>query len=112
MCFKAPSTPLLLFSFANSIHRCHIINPFLSGMFSAVSSSIERAQETIMGSAGDNNSKVDDLKRDTVDVNDKENVITMDTGVKVSDTDDWLKLSTEHRTGPMLLEDQIAREKV
>lgn len=81
-------------------------------MFSAVSSSIERAQDTVMGEAGDHNGKVQDLKRDTVDVNDKENMITTDSGVYVSDTDDWLKLSTEYRSGPMLLEDQIAREKV
>ncbi|KAH0551245.1 hypothetical protein GP486_007455 [Trichoglossum hirsutum] len=73
---------------------------------------MERAKETIIGMAGYHDSKVQDLKRDTVDGNSKRGVITTDAGVSVSNTDDWLKLSTEHRTGPMLLEDQIAREKI
>jgi catalase len=81
-------------------------------MSTVISSGMEQAQKTVKGLTSGFNGKVQDLKRDTVDINGKKGVITTDTGVKVSDTDDWLKVSTEHRTGPMLLEDQIAREKV
>ncbi|KAH7927367.1 catalase-domain-containing protein [Leucogyrophana mollusca] len=55
--------------------------------------------------------KVDDLQRDI-----QEPVagggLTTDHGVKVSDTDNWLKVTDGHKSGPSLLEDQIAREKI
>ncbi|KAH7915119.1 catalase-like domain-containing protein [Hygrophoropsis aurantiaca] len=38
--------------------------------------------------------------------------LTTDFGVKVSDTDNWLKVADGHHGGPSLLEDQIAREKI
>ncbi|KAI0307937.1 catalase [Multifurca ochricompacta] len=40
------------------------------------------------------------------------NYLTSDQGVKVSDTDNWLKLSDGTQVGPLILEDQVAREKV
>ncbi|KAF9448892.1 catalase [Macrolepiota fuliginosa MF-IS2] len=41
-----------------------------------------------------------------------ESGLTTDHGVKVSDTDNWLKVSDGQCGGPSLLEDQIAREKI
>lgn len=38
--------------------------------------------------------------------------ITADFGTKQSNTDDWLRVSTKEKTGPMLLEDAFGREKV
>ncbi|PBK83955.1 catalase-domain-containing protein [Armillaria gallica] len=38
--------------------------------------------------------------------------LTTDHGVKISDTDNWLKVSDGVTGGPSLLEDQIAREKI
>jgi catalase len=38
--------------------------------------------------------------------------LTTDYGVKQSTHDDWLKIATKDQTGPLLLEDPFAREKV
>lgn len=38
--------------------------------------------------------------------------ITADFGTKQTNTDDWLRVSTDKSTGPMLLEDAFGREKV
>ena len=61
---------------------------------------------------GSGSRKLDDMERDTVNYHDEKNKLTSDFGVKLSNTDDWLKVATEDRTGPMLLEDQFGREKV
>lgn len=54
--------------------------------------------------------KAQDLARETVDVN--ERGLTTDFGTRIADTDHWLKLSGPGQTGPHLLEDQVAREKI
>jgi catalase len=56
--------------------------------------------------------KVTDLAASTKDVHDKSWRITSDYGVKQNNTDDWLKVASEDKQGPMLLEDHFAREKV
>lgn len=57
--------------------------------------------------------KTDDLQRDIVQPTDASgNYLTTDHGVKVSDTDNWLKISDGTHVGPHLLEDQIGREKI
>lgn len=43
---------------------------------------------------------------------DSSNRITTDYGVKQSNTDDWLRVATEDKTGPSLLEDHAGREKI
>lgn len=55
--------------------------------------------------------KFADMKKDTVEVNGKSHMTT-DYGIKISDPDHWLRAANEKETGPSLLEDQIAREKV
>lgn len=59
-----------------------------------------------------NTRKLDDMAKETVNYHDEKNKLTTDYGVKLSNTDDWLKVVTEDKTGPMLLEDSFGREKV
>jgi catalase len=61
-----------------------------------------------MGSQGD---KSADMARDTKVPSDKD-CITSDYGVRQSNADDWLKITDDGHTGPMLLEDPFGREKV
>jgi catalase len=61
---------------------------------------------------GSGDLKAKDLGQDTKDYHDEKHRITSDYGVKQSNTDDWLKVSSEENQGPMLLEDSFAREKV
>ena len=65
-----------------------------------------------MNEAGSDNPKLADLKKDTYDSHDSKARITTDWGQKVSNTDDWLTVSTEDKIGPSLLEDAHGREKV
>ena len=62
--------------------------------------------------AGEQNSKIAQLSAVTKNVHDKGHVLSADYGPKQSNTDDWLRVVTEDKTGPMLLEDQFAREKI
>ncbi|EKM83082.1 hypothetical protein AGABI1DRAFT_53795 [Agaricus bisporus var. burnettii JB137-S8] len=57
------------------------------------------------------NPKLRDLKNATIDLT-NESGLTTDHGVKIPDTDNWLKVSDGQHNGPSLLEDQIAREKI
>lgn len=52
-----------------------------------------------------------DLAQNTVEINPSQPMAT-DSGVKISDPDNWLRTVDGSHTGPSLLEDQIAREKV
>ncbi|KAF7333781.1 Catalase [Mycena venus] len=58
-----------------------------------------------------NTAKIADLQRCTVETV-ASTGLTTDHGVRVSDTDNWLKLSDGSGPGPALLEDHIAREKI
>lgn len=55
--------------------------------------------------------KLDDLSRDTVNAHTGD-AQTTDHGVRVENSEQWLRAADERKTGPSLLEDQIAREKV
>lgn len=79
-------------------------------MASIVAGGLERAQEAVK-SASNKNKKAVDLERDMVDVTTEQRQTT-DHGVPISNTDNWLKAVDGDHTGPSLLEDQIAREKV
>lgn len=56
-------------------------------------------------------SKVKDLAQDMSEP-DKNDRLTTDYGVKQTTADDWLKVVSEDKTGPMLLEDPFGRERV
>ncbi|KAI9512870.1 catalase [Russula earlei] len=70
-----------------------------------MASSAKTTGPTKTGSA-----KATDIGRDVVDPT--RNYLTSDQGVKISDTDHWLKISDGTHVGPQLLEDQLAREKL
>ena len=95
---------------------------------SAISTGLEKLQETLDGSP--EGRKVADMAKDTKNYHDPQNRITTDYGVKLTNTgaqvchytivkgeltddaDDWLKVATEDKTGPQLLEDHAGREKI
>lgn len=60
---------------------------------------------------GEKGRKVADLDNvsQTVSPNDR---ITTDFGVKMGNVDEWLRVVKDDKTGPMLLEDSHARERV
>ncbi|KAF8655852.1 hypothetical protein AX16_002935 [Volvariella volvacea WC 439] len=71
---------------------------------SGVASTAKHAFEGLTSTA-----KVADLQKDTVEAD--KTKLTTDHGVKIPNTDDWLKV-TKGNAGPSLLEDQISREKI
>lgn len=74
---------------------------------------LAKASEKVQTMAGENVTKVSNLKGEVKEVNENKDArITSDYGVKQTNTDDWLKVVNEDKTGPMLLEDPFAREKV
>ncbi|KAK4974755.1 catalase A [Elasticomyces elasticus] len=77
---------------------------------SVLSTGLEKVQETLNGSL--EGKKVAQLAKDTKDYHDPKSRITTDYGVRQSNTDDWLKVASEDKTGPMLMEDHAAREKI
>jgi catalase len=76
---------------------------------SAVRKVSEKVKEGVQGMVYDK--KVADLQRDTAEVQGSSG-ITTDHGTKVHDVDHWARVVDERHTGPALLEDQIARERV
>lgn len=79
-------------------------------MATHLASGLQKAQHAVQDNAA-KDKKLVDLDQDTVNVHTKQPQTT-DHGVGVSDPDHWLRVANEQRTGPMLLEDQIAREKI
>lgn len=79
-------------------------------MATVISDGLRKAQETLRNTAS-KSKKLVDLEADTNTVN-SDQFLTTDHGTRVGNTDQWLRAVDEKRTGPSLLEDQIAREKV
>ncbi|KFY31092.1 hypothetical protein V493_01404 [Pseudogymnoascus sp. VKM F-4281 (FW-2241)] len=73
---------------------------------SVLGETVHAAKDALAG-----NKKVADMKKDIVEQTDKMK-LTSDFGVKEPDTDNWLSASTNGRQGPLLLEDNFAREKI
>lgn len=71
----------------------------------------ETVKQAVMGGHGGSQAKATQLAANTVEPT-KDTRITSDFGTKQNNTDDWLKVTTEDHTGPMLLEDGFAREKI
>ncbi|CAC9891233.1 unnamed protein product [Aureobasidium pullulans] len=71
----------------------------------------DAVKEAVTGSPSEN-AKVLAMKDNIRNYQDSNNRITTDYGVKQTNTDDWLKVATEDKTGPMLLEDHSSREKI
>jgi len=66
-------------------------------MSAALSTGLEKLQSTLDGST--EGAKIQQLAKDTKNVHDPKAKITTDFGMKVSNTDDWLKVATEDKTG-------------
>lgn len=81
-------------------------------MASQILANVANVAEKAKDMTGAKSQKVADLAANTKDVHDKSWRITSDYGVKQNNTDDWLKVASEDKQGPMLLEDHFAREKV
>ncbi|KAH7138542.1 catalase-like domain-containing protein [Dendryphion nanum] len=79
-------------------------------MASSILAGVKETAKSAMSSQ--DSAKVADLARDTKDVHDKSNRITSDFGTKQTNTDDWLRVASEDKTGPGLLEDPFGREKI
>lgn len=77
-------------------------------MGSIITDTLEKAKSAMAGEAG---AKVAQLEQDSHTVT-KDDRITTDYGVRQGDTDNWLGVHTDGQTGPLLLEDSAAREKI
>ncbi|KAI5367258.1 putative catalase hem-binding, catalase immune-responsive domain, catalase core [Septoria linicola] len=74
-----------------------------------LSSGLDKIQQTVDGGPS---KKLADIDGESKNVFDSQNRITTDYGVRQHATDDWLKVHSEDKTGPMLMEDHAAREKI
>lgn len=79
-------------------------------MATKIAGGLHKAQEVLQNTSSQSK-KLIDLERDTTDAHTQQ-PLTTDHGVRVSNTDQWLRVTNDRRTGSSLLEDQIAREKV
>jgi len=70
---------------------------------------LQKAQQAVGGEKG---AKLNQLDAVTKDVTNSNARITTDYGVKQTNTDEWLKVVNQDQTGPLLLEDPFAREKI
>ncbi|KAF2751416.1 catalase-domain-containing protein [Sporormia fimetaria CBS 119925] len=76
---------------------------------SILSNIADRTKEAV---ASTSSKKTAQFASVTKDVHDGNSTITSDYGVKQSNTDDWLKVATGDKNGPLLLEDPFGREKI
>lgn len=74
-----------------------------------LSNSIQMAHQAL---SKPSEAKAEQLSQHTKDYNDPKYRITSDYGVKQTNTDQWLRVASEDKTGPMLLEDPFGREKI
>ena len=72
------------------------------------SSAISKTKQVIMGSGGNKQAQL----ADHMVTADQSSRLTTDYGVRQNNTDEWLRVTTDQQTGPMLLEDPFGREKV
>ncbi|KAA8910803.1 catalase-like domain-containing protein [Sphaerosporella brunnea] len=87
----------------------------MSGTFQRLQESLSAAKEAASETFNDvttTNEKILDMWPNKVDQTKSGNRMTTDTGVKIQDTDHWLRVVSDKQEGPALLEDQIAREKI
>lgn len=71
-------------------------------------SAVDKVKNMVSGEKGRKIAQMDSVAN-TVSKDDR---ITTDFGVKQSTADEWLRVAGNDQTGPMLLEDSYAREKV
>jgi catalase len=79
-------------------------------MATTLAQGLQKAQQKVQD-VSSKDKKVVDLEPDTVNVH-TDQPMTTDHGVRISNTDNWLRAVDNQHSGPSMLEDQIAREKV
>lgn len=80
-------------------------------MATALAEGLKHKTQNVVTSQAPKDKKTIDLEHDTVEGH-TQTPMTTDHGVRVTNPDNWLKAVDDRQTGPSLLEDQIAREKV
>ena len=78
-------------------------------MSNIISQAGQMAKEAL--TSAPNSKKIEDLKQEFKECG-KDARLTTDYGVKQTSADDWLKIVSDDKTGPALLEDPFARERV
>lgn len=78
-------------------------------MSNIISQAGQKAKEAL--TSAPSSKKVDDLKNEFKET-DKNARLTTDYGVKQTTADDWLRIVSDDKIGPSLLEDPFARERV
>lgn len=73
-----------------------------------MSNLMQKASHAVMGHKAD---KIADLAQETKEMS-TSGRLTTDYGVKQATADDWLKIVSDDKTGPMLLEDPFGRERI
>lgn len=73
-----------------------------------LSSTFDKAKKMASGEKGGKISQLDTISQGVT----QDDRITSDFGVRQGNTDDWYRVTTNDKAGPMLLEDGFAREKV
>ncbi|KAG2414948.1 catalase A [Aspergillus terreus] len=79
-------------------------------MATTLAQGLQKAQQKVQD-VSSKDKKVVDLEPDTVNVH-TDQPMTTDHGVRISNTDNWLRAVDNQHSGPSMLEDQIAREKI
>ncbi|KAL4984871.1 catalase A [Aspergillus falconensis] len=79
-------------------------------MATHIAAGLQKAQQAVQDTAT-KNKKVVDIAHDTVNVHTDQEQRT-DFGVAITDPDHWLRVTNETHSGPSLLEDHIARERI
>ena len=80
-------------------------------MATTLAEGLKHKTQNMVTSQAPKDKKTIDLEQDTVE-GITQTPMTTDHGVRISTPDNWLKAVDDRQTGPSLLEDQIAREKV
>ncbi|PLB40327.1 catalase catA [Aspergillus candidus] len=80
-------------------------------MATALAEGLKHKTQNVVTSQAPKDKKTIDLENDTVEGH-TQTPMTTDHGVRVTNPDNWLKAVDDRQTGPSLLEDQIAREKI
>lgn len=73
-----------------------------------LSSTFDKAKKMASGEKGGKISQLDTISQGVT----QDDRITSDFGVRQGNTDDWYRVTTNDKAGPMLLEDGFAREKI
>ncbi|KAL4770838.1 catalase A [Aspergillus nidulans var. acristatus] len=79
-------------------------------MATRITAGLQKAQQAVQDTAT-KNKKIVDISHDIVNVHTDQEQRT-DFGVAITDPDHWLRVTNETHSGPSLLEDHIARERI